>query len=303
MSSDPDPGQPPLPGEDNNYSSCAAASLPWTPWVPFTADRHEFRQIPKEPGLYRVRPVGEEFLMYIGETGRPLHQRLQDLRMELKGTGLMPWADPHAEAAALWAWRDAEGFAYECSASPLDASANSRRIMESYLLYRYRQETGRSPACNFNRFHPRYRMSTPRKGNLRGGKLEAGQQDNPAGAPGLPPLRATGKPGEPGWMGLAWSSGQALAAETIQAIPAAPGLYILTDARSQEILSIGQYGNGTDRLRGFCKWLSDGRELLFSFHTVEQTILPHQLKELQTDLAGNYFEQYRKCPGFPSDCR
>ncbi len=53
--------------------------------------------------------------------------------------------------------------------------------MESYLLYRYRQERGESTLCNFGRFHPRYRKSTNRKENLRGGKLEEGQRDNPAG--------------------------------------------------------------------------------------------------------------------------
>jgi hypothetical protein len=34
----------------------------------------------------------------------------------------MPWNDPHTAAPSLWAWQDAEGFAYECSATPLDAS-------------------------------------------------------------------------------------------------------------------------------------------------------------------------------------
>jgi hypothetical protein len=56
-------------------------------------------------------------------------------------------------APSLWAWQDAEGFEYECSAAPPGASINGRRGMESYLLYRYRQERGESALCNFGRFH------------------------------------------------------------------------------------------------------------------------------------------------------
>ena len=63
--------------ENPNYFSENWCSLPWTPWVPFTADKHEFRTIPKEPGLYRIRPAGKDFLMYIGETRRIVHERLK----------------------------------------------------------------------------------------------------------------------------------------------------------------------------------------------------------------------------------
>ena len=97
-------------------------SLPWTRWVPFTATKEEFRIIPKEPGLYRIRPIGKDFLMYIGETRRTVHERLNELRHNIKRTDLMPWNDPHTAAPSLWAWKDAEGFEYECSATPLDAS-------------------------------------------------------------------------------------------------------------------------------------------------------------------------------------
>ncbi len=191
----------------------------------------EFREIPKEPGLYRIRPAGKDFLMYIGETRRTVHERLNELRHTLKRTDLMPWNDPHTAAPSLWAWQDAEGFEYECSAAPLDASINGRRGMESFLLYRYRQEYGESTLCNFGRFHPRYRKSTNRKENLRGGKLEEGHKDNPAGGPSHPPLPATGNPGDPDWMGLVVEWCEPLVPEKIQDAPAGPGLYILIDVR------------------------------------------------------------------------
>jgi len=121
MSPDPDP-EPTADLLKREYFSETWASLPWTPWIPFTAAKEEFRQIPQEPGLYRIRPAGKDYLMYIGETKRPLHTRLADLRMELRNRDLMPWTEPHTESPALWAWQDAEGFGYECSGTPLDAS-------------------------------------------------------------------------------------------------------------------------------------------------------------------------------------
>jgi len=191
-----------------DYFSPLWQALPWSPWIPFTADKHEFRDIPREPGLYRIRPVGKNFLMYIGETRRTVHERLNELRLTLNRSELMPWNDPHTAAPSLWAWKDAEGFEYECSGAPLDADINGRRGMECFLLYRYRQERGESTLCNFGRFHPRYRKSTNRKEKLRGGKLEADQKDNPAGGTSYPPLHPAGKPGDPDWMGLSWSTGK-----------------------------------------------------------------------------------------------
>jgi len=293
----PDQQSPSGVNEPENVPEIRTA-LPWTPWVPFTADKPEFRMIPKEPGLYRIRPVGKDILMYIGETRRTLHQRLHDLRMELRGRDLMPWTDPHTEAPALWAWQDAEGFEYECSAAPLDATTNGRRGMQNYLLYQCRQECGESTLCNFGRFHPRYRKSTTRKENLRGGKLDADQKDNPAGGPSLLPLPPAGKPGEPDWMGLTWSVRETLVAEKTLTVPAGPGVYILFDAGSQEICSIGQSGNCAEKLSDLSRNSWDGKELQFSFQTMEKTVLPHQLKERENDLLGNYFEQYRKAPEY-----
>ena len=170
--------------------------------------------------------------------------------------------------------------------------------MESYLLYRYRQERGESTLCNVGRFQPRYWKSTNRKDNLRGGKLEAGHRDNPAGGPSLPPLPATGTPGQPGWMGLLWSGCEMLAPEQTITAPAGPGLYLLCDAGSQEICYIGQSGNCAKRLLDHAKKSWDEKDLRFSCHLLERPVLPHQLKEMENDLIGNYFEHYRKAPEY-----
>jgi len=319
MSPDPDP---PFDPEEIPYFFDNWCSLPWTPWVPFNADKHTFREIPHEPGLYRIRPAGKDFLMYIGGTGRTLHQRLNDLRQSLRRSDLMPWSDPFAEAPALWAWwvewaseappavppgnslenddltERAGQVMLECSAAPLDASTGSRKGMEAFLLYQYRQERGGSPLCNFGRFHPRYRKSTTRKEGLRGGKLAEDEKDNPAGWPGIEPLEVVGKPGDSDWMGLEWTGREPLALENIRKVPAGAGLYLLADAGSDEIVYIGQSADVATRLTEHSRRTGDERSLQFSYQIIGQSVLPHNLKELETDLLGNFFENFKKAPGF-----
>ncbi len=294
----PDPDQLPaeLPGRD--YFSYTWSSLPWSPWVPFTATKEEFRQIPREPGLYRIKPVGKDFLMYIGETRKTVHERLNELRHTLKRTDLMPWNDPITEAPALWAWRDAEGFEYECSAAPMDASQGGRRGMESYLLYRYRQECGESTLCNFGRFHPRYRKSTNRNENKRGGKLDESHKDNPAGGSSMPPLPVTGPPGDREWMGLAWSGKKSLDGESIGDVPSSAGLYLLFERDTGDLVYIGQSADCAKRLRTHAMKFLDGNDLMFSWYSSEKPLLPHNLKEWENDLIGNYFEVYRRAPEY-----
>ena len=77
----------------------------WTGWLPFAADNHEFRTIPKEPGLYQIKPIGKDFLMYIGETRRTVHERMNELRHTLKRTHMMPWNESQTTTLSLLAGR------------------------------------------------------------------------------------------------------------------------------------------------------------------------------------------------------
>jgi hypothetical protein len=317
----PDP-ESPFDPEDIPYFFDNWCSLPWSPWVPFNADKHTFHEIPHEPGLYRIRPAGRDFLMYIGETSRALHTRLNDLRQNLRRSDLMPWSDPHTEAPALWAWwvewasaapgtvlpdpslededqpEGAGAVMLECSAAPLDASTSGRKGMAGFLLYRYRQERRESPLCNFGRFHPRYRKSTIRKEGLRGGRLAEDQEDNPAGWPSIEPLEVVGKPGDSTWMGLEWTAWEPLDPENARQVPAGAGLYLLKDAGSHEIVYIGQSMDVAKRLPDHLRKTGDDRPLAFSYQIIGQSVLPHNLRELESDLIGNYFEHFRKAPEF-----
>jgi hypothetical protein len=325
----PDPEQSPAPDlEAIDHFFDNWCSLAWTEWIPFNATRQVWTRIPREPGLYRIRPVGKEYLVYIGETKRTLRDRLHTLRLELEKSEQMPWSDPHAEAPALWALRKialenepvpepvitvpedascetvipgeallpADPHGYECSAAPLDASDSGRRGMESFLLYRYRQENGESPLCNFGRFPARYRRSSTKNEGKRGGKLADGQKDNPAGGPSQPPLTPSGIPGERNWMGLLWSAPAPLNAEQLKGVPEGQGLYLLLDGT--EVILIGRAGNLSLQVAGQAARGWEGTAIAFSFHAIDEPLLPHQLRELENDLVGNYYEQYRKPPVF-----
>lgn len=302
--------------------------LDWSPWVPFNAQR-EFWYIQKAPGVYRIRPDNKDLLMYIGETGQSLHKKLAGLRQTLRRGDLMPWSDPYAEAPALWCWwvewlssqeeekklqvsstvewlseqeeekaDDTEPVMLEVSSAPLDASVSGRKGMESFLLYTYRQETGGSPLCNFGRFHPRYRKSTTRSEGRRGGRLADDQQDNPAGFPSITPLEPAGMPGDSDWMGLEWTEKKSLTPEHAREAGDGAGLYLLADAGTQDILLIGQSADIAGRLDGLCGKDWQGHEVQFSYQIIGQNVLPHNLKELEADLLGNYYGNFRKVPAF-----
>jgi hypothetical protein len=276
----------PLGSERNGpeYFSGTWGDLVWTGWFSFAGMKEEFRNLPGEPGLYRIRAGGDDSLLYIGETRRPLSARLNGLRQSLRNRDLMPWSDPFTEAPALWALQDAEEISFECSAAPLDASRNGRRGIESLLLARYRQERGGSPSCNFNRFPPQYRSSTNRTGGLRSGRLAAGQQENPAGGPGTPPLPEIGSPGDPDWMGLCWSARE-LVPQTLPSISPEPGIFV-----------IGQAADCAARLREFCSDCPDSVHV--SLSPVPGPVPASHLKELANDLLGNYFSKFRGVPAW-----
>ncbi len=316
----PQPATPDTPGEPE-YLSETWLDLDWSPWVPFDAPR-EFFYIPKEPGVYRIRQAGTDFLMYIGETGQSLHKKLAEFRQTLRRGDLMPWSDPHEAAPCLWAhWVElartstneepqeqlpengeapdqAEPIMFEFSAAPLDASPAGRKGMTYFLLYQYRQERDESPLCNFGRFHPRYRRSSSRAEGRRGARLEEEHKDNPAGFPSIPPLAVKGECGSSDWMGLEWSTKTALTAENNHDVAPGAGLFLITDAVSQEILYIGQSADLRKRIPDFVRKDWEGREVQFSYQVVGKSVLPHNLKELECDLIGNYYEQNRKTPVF-----
>ena len=278
--------------------------LSWTRWVKFDAPRSEFNRIPKFSGVYRVKPIDEDFLMYIGQTGRTLRQRLSELR-RYRNSKEMPYNDPHTAAPSLWAWRDATGMDFECSASAISLSGEDdlrlerrkREGLECYLLWQYRIEYGSSTLCNFGRFHPNYVKSRNQKSGKRGERLAEGEI-NPAGGPSYPPLHPKGEPRDHDWMNLEWSEMFQLNIHLLKNIPDSPGLYKIIDFDEESLVYLGQSINLKKRLQQHAKKGWDDRIVSFSYYVPDRYLLPHQLKEIENDLIGDYFSRFKTVPKY-----
>jgi excinuclease UvrABC nuclease subunit len=82
------------------------------------------------------------------------------------------------------------------------------------------------------------------------------------------------------------------------AVPSAAGLYLLFERDTGDIVYIGQSADCSKRLRSHAMKFLDEQALMFFYYSVERSLLPHNLKEWENDLIGNYFEVYRKTPKY-----
>ena len=98
--------------------------------------------------------------------------------------------------------------------------------------------------------------------------------------------------------GLSWSGMKPLDGETISTVPPGAGLYILFDHDTGELVYIGQSAACAKRLMSHAIKFLDEKDLMFSSYIIEKPVLPHNLKELENDLIGNYFDVYRKSPNY-----
>ena len=85
-------------------------ALDWSPWLPLEGARRDPR-IARLPGLYRIRSVETGRILYIGQTGRTLRERLGALG-GVYGD-VIPYNDPHTAGPALWAHRIEFGETFE----------------------------------------------------------------------------------------------------------------------------------------------------------------------------------------------
>jgi len=269
-------------------------NLEWTTWVPFSTTSRTLDNVPDTPGLYRIRPAGQSLMIYIGSTDESLRQCFFGIRQNATKL-VMPWNDPWPVAPALWAWKDAKGYAYEVSSATYGEIPEDRKSAECYLTYRYRLERRESPLCSFGRFHRKYRSPDQQEG-VAGGKLAQHEALNPAGGPSASPLAVTGTPGEPGWMGLSWSPKRSLRTHTTGIVPQNPGYYLIFDAPTDAVLAIGRSENCAKVLFDISKNPWDGRELAYSFSCEPKPLPVHNLAERENDLIGNFVEQFGTVP-------
>src|SRR5260221_6230669 len=279
-----------------DFLSQTWCGLNWTSWIKCIAPA--YKALPPVPGVYRVKPLNRQELVYVGQTGRSLRERLMSLHNHSMALQ-MPFNDPHTAAPNLWALRDAEHMEFEYSAAPTTFSEKERLAFECYLLWQYRLEKKESTRCNHGRFHPNYRKSRDRSKQDRGARLAEGII-NPNGGKSWPPLHSQGNPWDTDWMELTWSQADYLNDAAVRRTPNAPGVYKLfcfsTDLKEQVLLYIGQSKILRERLRTHSVKNWGCLTLCFSFSAMQSDIRTYQLCELENDLIAGYYDRMRVAP-------
>lgn len=267
-------------------------NLEWTPWIPF---QKPFISIPKVGGVYRIRSHKINYLVYIGQTGRSLQERLRTLGMQINKEK-MPFNDPHTAAPSLWTYRVEDGYEYEFSVAPVDLQTPYRQGLEDMLLWQHRITTGKSTLCNYGRFHPRYIKSKSKDSGKRGYKIPNDEPNNPTSGPSHSPLSLKGNPSDDNWMGLNWSDFLSLEKLDTKNLPKNTGLYKIIDDKTNELLYIGETFDLRTRLIYHSRRNFRGYIPIASYYTPLIILPKHQLLELEADLLGAYYYQYKKPP-------
>ncbi len=168
------------------------------------------RDVSDLPGLYRIRSVETGRILYIGQTGRSLKERLG----ALKGVygDVMPYNDPHTAGPALWAHRIEFGETFEVSVAVLKVDKADRMGREALEVTKQRIIDGCSPAYNFGRMPRGWVKSSGNNRRLvEAGKRFRGYRMSDEEIAALPPDESVPPPatleGDPraaDWLGLAW---------------------------------------------------------------------------------------------------
>jgi hypothetical protein len=278
-----------------SYFETDWCGLNWSSWASFESPQLDWSALPVESGLYRVRPKNADLLVYVGETGRGLRDRLNALRRGVMSE-LMPYNDPHTAAPNLWAWRQEEHWIYECSASVFSGSKAERKALECFLLWKYRLEKGESTLANHGRFNRNYVKSTDRSKGTRGFRLPS-SETNSSGGPSHPPLNLQGYPTDSDWMGISWRKPIHLDTQVIGNVPSTSGLYKIITMDQTSIVYIGESKELRVRFAQHCNSFKTSQHQ-FSFVTLPEKTEKYQLHELENDLIAAYYYQTSSVPEF-----
>lgn len=263
--------------------------LSWTPWQSLRESWSD-RALPATPGLYRLRHAGQPQLLYIGQTGRTLRQRLVDLRAVFGAE--MPYRDPHTAGPALWAHRQLFSEELEVSVATVEGPDPYRKAVEAYVISEHREGFGRSPALNFGRMPPGYSMSSQRREGVRGQLTTREDANHQAGVPPFGPLASAL---DEHWCGHVWSPWVASAEVPALLASGEVGLYRIRSGSTGRVLYLGQ-GRLRSRLGAhFAKPTSHIQGAIFRAEPLLQaswTLVPglsgHQLLELENDLIASH---------------
>ncbi len=272
-------------------------ALSWSRWYPLSgASRNQ--DIPRAPGLYRIRRAGRPGLDYVGQTG-VLRQRMGNLN-NVYGDE-MPYNAPHTAGPGFWALRQDHDCEFEVSVVEVSGGVAVRKGMECLLISEHRVEHGRSPTLSFGRMPHGWTKSSDNTARLvAAGRRHRGQRDSNAlrvlDAP--PPLSLTDDPRARSWLGYQWTS----AAETPPSANLV-GLYRAMRLDGEGLVYVGQ-GRISARVKSH---VAKGKDPDHSQHrffagdlTWDWVDLPEidktQLLELENDLIASHVRVYGRTP-------
>lgn len=276
------------------YHSECWGELSWSEWISLDAESDVYKKIPNKGGIYRIRALEVEPLIYIGQTGRNLRERLRALRKGVISVD-MPFNDPHTAAPNLWVWNKEMGYRYECSVAQIELSTQNRQALEDMFLWRHRVEAKTSTLCNYGRFHPAWMKSLDRAKNVRGARLPEGEE-NPAGGHCSSHLLLKGSETDPDWMGLEWSPVMPLDANSIKVVPSVGGVYRIINHEENTVIYIGESKNLASRLFTHSRSSWSISNPCFSFALPEGMDVAHRRHEIEADLIGAYYYQHGYAP-------
>jgi hypothetical protein len=273
--------------------------LDWTPWV--ALEREAIRQTALGlPGVYRIRHAGgrPEQLVYVGQTGRTLRERLLSLGAGANAAEC-PFNDPHTAAPHLWLLQRLDGARLECSCASVAGDVQVLRGTEDMLLWRHRVETGLSAEANYGRFYPGHARPTNRW-IVRGGRsgtrtpgrkavpLSEGEAriDFTMSGPALQ--------GEAGPLQASWWQRAALTEE--RSLPSGPAVYRIHDRGADEPVYVGETTSLPARALTHAAAPWPVREPWLAYLPLPEGTPKHVLRELESDLLGWHFWRAGRAP-------
>lgn len=273
--------------------------LDWGQWIPLSgASRNP--NVPRGPGLYRVRVAGDQVAVYVGQTGRSLRERLGSLGGAF--ADVMPYRDPHTAAPGLWALRHRDGCDFEVSTCSVEGDKAFRLGQEALAISLHRQAHGGSPLLNFGGMPAGYRISSANNADLaRAGRRFRGGPDSAVSVvTSAPPKgRLEGGTASQVWVGLVWSNWD----DASSALPPVSGVYRLRQPGHEQLVYVGQgaLAARVESHRAKSRAPSHRQAALFSdpievsFSPLDRTPTRHLL-EIENDLIAAHVLTYGRPP-------
>jgi len=268
--------------------------LDWSRWFDLQDRKTLRKELPRRPGLYRVRHSELPGLMYVGESGSEggVRQRVGlGLSAGVSGSGQQT-RDKHGAARALRQIIDLVGGEMEVSIAipPISSNLRHRRAIESTLVAICRREVGWTPMVQLNR-EPAEQVSGAQSTLHQGLNEVAGQSSY--SVPSWKPWRNVTAPQ---WLGLNWSQSQPLSE---RGVINSSGEYAFRlwrertgDGWNQIVQKIGTTGSISSRL--FRLQREYGEDIRFSVVALnglssDAQCRSRELSEIRHDLIGAHY--------------